>query len=266
MKVLITGTNGFIGGQLKKHFDNPYELNEDTLVTEQWLNENKPEAVFHVGACSNTMETDVNYIMNVNYESTRLIADWCYNNRIPLIYSSSAACYGTNNLHPSNLYGWSKYVGEHYVVGRGGIALRYFNVYGPGEEHKGPMASMAYQMVKAEKAKLFPGGPKRDFIYVDDVVLANLHALAHYEHLSGKRYDVGSGKAETFEYMAGCLEVTYTYLDRSAIPKGYQFYTCSDTKNWMPGWAPQYSLKTALKLCKTYWQKLLTNQESGQCL
>jgi nucleoside-diphosphate-sugar epimerase len=182
-----------------------------------------------------------------------------------MIYSSSAASYGTNGQYPSNLYGWSKYVAEQYVISNGGVALRYFNVYGPGEEHKGNMASMAYQMFKAGEVKLFPGEPQRDFIYVDDVVLANLHALAHYDVLSGKKYDVGLGEAHTFEYIANVLEIPYTYHDSSAIPEGYQFYTCSNPRNWMPGWAPEYSIKTTLQLCKTYWQKLLTNQDNGQC-
>lgn len=265
MKVLITGTNGFIGGNLKKYFDNPLELNEDTLVTTEWLDEHKPEAVFHVGACSNTLETDVNYIMLVNYESTKIIADWCHDNDVPLIYSSSAACCGNNGLHPSNLYGWSKYVGEQYVISKGGIALRYFNVYGPGEEHKGRMASMAYQMVKAGNTKLFTGEPKRDFIYVNDVVFANLHAIEFYRYLKGKKYDVGLGEAHSFEYIADTLEIPYTYHDPSAIPEGYQFYTCSNKDEWMPRWKPQYSLNEGLILCKTYWQKLLTNQDSGQC-
>jgi nucleoside-diphosphate-sugar epimerase len=266
MRVLITGTKGFIGGNLKKYFDSPLELNEDTPVTREWLDEHKPETVFHVGACSNTLETDVNYIMLTNYESTKIISDWCHDNNVPLIYSSSAACYGNNGVCPSNLYGWSKYVGEQYVLSRGGIALRYYNVYGPGEEHKGRMASMAFQMLKAGSTKLFPGEPKRDFIYVDDVILANLHALAHYDVLSGKKYDVGLGEAHSFEYIADTLGVPYTYHDESTIPEGYQFYTCSNPRYWMPGWAPQYSIKTTLQLCKTYWQKLLTNQESGQCL
>ena len=265
MKVLITGTNGFIGGQLKKYFDNPLELNEDSLVTHVWLDEHQPDAVFHVGACSDTLETDVNYIMTVNFESTKIITDWCKLNNKPLIYSSSAACYGTNGHCPSNLYGWSKYTAEQYVISNGGVALRYFNVYGPGEEHKGRMASMAYQMFKAGEAKLFPGEPQRDFIYVDDVAMANLHALAHHHTFSGKKYDVGLGEANTFEYIANVLDIPYTYHGASAIPEGYQFYTCSNPRHWMPGWAPQHSLKTALKLCKTYWQKLQANQENGQC-
>ena len=122
------------------------------------------DAVFHVGACSDTLETNVDYMMTRNYESTKIIMDWCVKNNKPMIYSSSAANYGTNNLYPSNLYGWSKYVGEGYVISNGGIALRYFNVYGPGEEDKGKMASVAYQMfiknTKGEKITLFPKNHK----------------------------------------------------------------------------------------------------------
>lgn len=265
MRVLITGTNGFIAGQLKKCFNNPLELNENFHVSLEWLDEKNPDVVFHVGACSNTLETNVNYIMKVNFESTKILTDWCKANKKPIIYSSSAASYGTNGLHPSNLYGWSKYVAEQYVISNGGVALRYFNVYGPGEEHKGRMASMAYQMFKAGDAKLFPGCPKRDFIYVEDVIEANLHAFVNYESFTGNKYDVGLGIAHTFEHVADVLGISYIYHDESAIPDGYQMQTCSNQTNWMPRWSPKYSLNEGLLLCKTYWQKLNTNQESGQC-
>lgn len=273
MRVLITGTNGFIGSNLKKHFDNPLEINEDYLLEPNWptifqntLNEYQPEAVFHVGACSNTLEQNVNYMMVLNFQFTKILTDWCKENNIPLIYSSSAASYGTNKMYPSNLYGWSKYTAEQYVISNGGVALRYFNVYGPGEEHKGRMASVAYQMMKAGSIKLFPGEPKRDFVYVDDVVFANLHAFKNYFSLLGKKYDVGLGEANSFEYIAEELNIPYTHHDESAIPEGYQFHTCSNPKDWMPGWVPQYSLKIGLKICKMYWQKLLASQEHGQCL
>lgn len=273
MTALVTGTKGFIGKRLKEALDVlVLEMNEDVFdysnwqeVVLTWLDKYKPDVVFHVGACSDTMEIDVNYIMTRNYEFTRILTDWCYSNTVPIIYSSSAANYGTSNLYPSNLYGWSKYVGEQYVLSRGGIALRYFNVYGPGEEHKGKMASMAYQMYKAGETKLFRGEPKRDFVYVDDVVSANIFAWDHYVTLSGNKYDVGFGKAHTFEYIAHNLDIPYTYHDDDAIPKGYQFYTCSNHFDWMPGWVPKYSLKKGLTLCKMYWQKQPTNQENGQC-
>ena len=76
MRVLITGTNGFIGSNLKKYFDNPFEMNEDVLVTKEWLDENNPDVVFHVGAGPNPYETEVNYIMKVNFESTQILTYW----------------------------------------------------------------------------------------------------------------------------------------------------------------------------------------------
>lgn len=142
-KVLITGTNGFIGSQLKNELENlghkVYELNEDYFDLDSWYSELYVsirridyDVIFHVGACSDTLEQNVNYMMIRNYESTKILTDYSKEKNIPIIYSSSAANYGTNNHYPSNLYGWSKYAGEGYVISNGGIALRYFNVYGPG--------------------------------------------------------------------------------------------------------------------------------------
>ena len=217
------------------------------------------DAVFHVGACSDTLETNVDYMMTRNYESTKIIMDWCIKNNKPMIYSSSAANYGTNNLYPSNLYGWSKYVGEGYVISNGGIALRYFNVYGPGEEDKGKMASVAYQMfiknVKGEKIVLFPKKPQRDFVYIKDIVSANIHALENYEELGGKYYEVGSGTARTFEDVLNNMGIEYDYTSEDVIPNGYQFYTCSDKNKWMSGWESTWSLESGIKDYCEYLKK-----------
>jgi ADP-L-glycero-D-manno-heptose 6-epimerase len=258
MNVLITGTNGFIGSRLKKHFDDPLEITENFLHEARWpyyleddLNECNPDAIFHVGACSNTLETDVNYIMNLNFEFTKILTDWSKINKKPLIYSSSAACYGTNGRFPSNLYGWSKYTAEQYVISNNGIALRYFNVYGPGEGRKRNMASVAYQSYAKHKlgsdCKLFPKNPTRDFVYVKDIVSANLFALENYDKLNRKAYDVGFGESRSFEDVMNIMEIPFTYHEESSIPEGYQFYTCSDKSKWMPGWKPKYNLEEGLK-------------------
>ena len=264
-KIIITGTKGFIGSNLKKELSNKYEIieiNEDVFNTVSWREEISKyfwldiSAVFHVGACSNTLETNVNYIMLVNYEFTKHLSDLCLTNNVPMIYSSSAANYGTNGEYPSNLYGWSKYVGEGYVVSNGGIGLRYFNVYGPGEENKGIMASVAYQMnMKKENHEgiyLFPKKPTRDFVYVKDIVSANIHAFKNYESLSSKWYEVGSGESRKFEDVLDILDIDYSYLEENQIPKGYQFYTCSQKTKWMKGWKPKYDLEKGLKEYSEY--------------
>jgi ADP-L-glycero-D-manno-heptose 6-epimerase len=260
-KILVTGSEGFIGSQLIKHlslFEYEIEtLNEDYFYTENWLitlnnflDKKDFDVIFHIGACSNTLETDVDYMMTRNYESTKVLMEHAKLKNIPFIYSSSAANYGINGNYPSNLYGWSKYIAEDYVLLNGGVALRYFNVYGPGEHNKGGMASVAYQMYiknkESEKIKLFPKKPKRDFVYVKDVVSANLYAWKHYGKLKGDYYDVGYGEAMPFEDVLDLMGIKYEYHDESIIPNGYQFYTCSDKNKWMYGWEPKWNLASGI--------------------
>lgn len=265
-RAIITGSFGFIGKNLyeeaKKYFDKVESIEETILSFEDWkqrihdiLETQNPDVIFHVGACSNTLETDVNYMMTRNYESTKVLTDWCVKNNKQIIYSSSAASYGVGD-YPSNLYGWSKYAAEDYVIGHGGVALRYFNVYGPGEEHKGVMASVAHQMsvkhLDNVPIKLFPGNPTRDFVYVKDIVSANLFAYDNFSNLQGKYYDVGFGESESFEYILKILGIPYEYTSSDIIPKGYQFYTCSNKDKWMSEWKPKYSLKEGLLEYKKY--------------
>jgi len=254
IKILVTGYKGFIGKNLLNKCSQAIGLDEDynKKQIETFLNTNNPEAVFHVGACSDTLNSDVNYMMEKNYLSTKWITDWCVKNNKKIIYSSSAATYGIDGKQPSNLYGWSKLLGEDYVVNKGGIALRYFNVYGPGEEHKGKMASVMYQNWGKDKVKLFPGKPKRDFVYVEDVVDANLYALEHYKYLKGTWYEVGSGESNEFEAIFDLLDIPCYYSEESEIPKGYQFYTISNKETWMPGWKSQYNLNRGVIEYKKY--------------
>jgi len=259
--ILITGTYGFIGSQLKQHFlslgYNVHEINEDIFTSEFWfdvlietLYKVQPDAIFHMGACSNTLEQNVNYMMVLNYEFTKILADYTSFTKTPLIYSSSAANYGINNRYPSNLYGWSKYIAEDYVRLKSGIGLRYFNVYGPGEHNKGRMASVAYQMYvknqNSEKINLFPNKPLRDFVYVKDIISANIYAWENYNSFKGNFYEVGSGKAKGFEDVLDLMDISYSHTDESLIPKGYQFYTCSDSSKWMPGWESQWNLEAGI--------------------
>ena len=259
-KAIITGTRGFIGSNLMKKLEVNYqiiEINEDIFDNPSWreelesiIRESEAHVCFHVGACSDTLEQNVNYMMSRNFESTKIISDVCFDLGLPLIYSSSAAVYGVDGKSPSNLYGWSKWQAECYVVGNGGIGLRYFNVYGPGEEKKERMASVAYQMwnkkLNGEEINLFPKKPSRDFVYVGDIVSANIFAWENYYDLLGKWYEVGSGESRTFEDVLDLLGIDFGYVSEDMIPKGYQFWTKSDSKNWMEGWIPDYNLERGL--------------------
>jgi ADP-L-glycero-D-manno-heptose 6-epimerase len=265
-KLLVTGYKGFIGLNLYNTLiDLGYTVIgiDDEYIVDDWkvnllgiLSSQKFDGIFHVGACSDTLEQDVNYMMVRNYETTKLISDFCLENKIPLIYSSSAANYGTNNLYPANLYGWSKYVAEQYVIKNNGIALRYFNVYGPNEHNKGKMSSLAYQSYikhkNHEDIKLFPNKPKRDFVYIKDIVSANIFAFDNFNKNQGHYYEVGSGTANTFESVLDFMGIPYTYTDKNLIPNGYQFFTQSDNTLWMKGWTPQFQLEQGIKNYKKY--------------
>jgi ADP-L-glycero-D-manno-heptose 6-epimerase len=182
-------------------------------------------AVLHQGACSDTMETDGRFMLRNNYRYSVTLLDHCQDNDIPFLYASSASVYGGGAVFseerahesPLNVYGYSKFLFDQYVrrvlpERTAQIAgFRYFNVYGPREQHKGRMASVAFhfyhQYRKDGCVRLFEGSggyaageQRRDFVFVDDVVKVNLDFLDHSER-SGI-FNLGSGNAETFNAVA----------------------------------------------------------------
>jgi len=259
MKLFITGTEGFIGGALKKALSH-HQLTEldDITSLKNWqslvrgiLENGNFDAVFHVGACSDTQNYYIDYIGPRNIEFTFLVADICEKQNIPLIYSSSASIYGNQGL-PETLYSWSKYIGEKYILKTNGIALRYFNVYGYNETKKGKMASFAYQAYTKAKLggniKIFPPSPEkpmRDFVYIKDVVEASIYALEHYNSLKGQYYDVGTGAPASYETLMDCMGLDYSYELPLAIPLNYQYYT--KASKFMPGWSAKWSLEDGIK-------------------
>jgi nucleoside-diphosphate-sugar epimerase len=118
------------------------------------------------------------------------------------------------------------------------------------------MASFLYQAyVKREKGEavgLFPGQPLRDFIYINDVISANLHARVNFAELKGRYYEVSTGVASSFEQMLEILNVTYFYVDSTLIPSGYQYYTRGDSSKWMTNWIPTYSLEKGVLEYREY--------------
>jgi ADP-L-glycero-D-manno-heptose 6-epimerase len=187
------------------------------------------EAVLHQGACSDTTMTDGHFVMDTNYRYSKQMLEWCQDEEIPLLYASSAAVYGDSKEFreerrcekPLNLYAYSKFLFDQFVRQMLGgrtaqvAGLRYFNVYGPNEEHKAlygtNMTSVAYQaflQFKAEgRVKLFVGSDgygdgeqRRDFIHVDDVVAVNMWLLERRD-VSGI-FNCGTGRAQTFNDVA----------------------------------------------------------------
>ena len=196
------------------------------------------DAVLHQGACSDTMETDGRYVMENNYAYSKALFDWCQDEEVPLIYASSAAVYGAGkefgevreNEDPLNVYAYSKYLFDQYVRRRAGdngpqvAGLRYFNVYGPNEAHKGRMASVAFhafnQFRSEGRVKLFvgsdgyeDGAQQRDFVHVDDAVAVNLWLLEN-RNISGI-FNCGTGRAQTFNDVAAAVINTVNDQDAS---------------------------------------------------
>ena len=252
--IVVTGSNGFIGSNLIKGLnkigykdiiavddhDNP-ELKEnivhceiqDYLEIDEFLlklqknkvDGKKLKAIFHQGACSNTMEWDAEYLYKNNFLYSKELLNLSRRSNTPLIYASSASVYGNGkvfeesleNENPINLYAYSKFKFDQLVRHelRGSdtqiVGLRYFNVYGPQEQHKGNMASVAYhlhsQLKENDEIKLFEGSDgygdgeqRRDFIYVDDIVKVNLWFMEN-TNISGI-FNLGTGKSQTFNDVA----------------------------------------------------------------
>jgi len=221
----------------------------------------KIDTVFHLGACSATTETNGDYLIANNYRYTQRLAEWSLANGARFVYASSAATYGDGaqgmddqsedlaRLRPLNLYGYSKHAFDLHAQRRGYlddiVGVKYFNVFGPNEWHKGEMRSLvckAYQqIVETGKIRLFKsyrpeyrdGEQERDFIYVKDAVDMTLH-LAESK-TAGGLYNVGSGVARTwvdlgraiFAALGRAPEIEFIEMPES-IRGQYQYHTCAD--------------------------------------
>ena len=236
-----------------------------------WLDGRRLDAVVHLGAISSTTATDADLLIENNYRLSLRLFDWCAAARTPFIYASSAATYGDgsagfsddwspgalNRLRPLNLYGWSKHMFDLAVVERVArgdrlppqwAGLKFFNVFGPNEYHKGEMMSLVAKRFDAAKAgetiRLFKshrsgvadGEQKRDFIYVDDAV-AVVRWLLETPSVSGI-YNVGTGRARSFRDLILALfaglgrEPAIEYVDMPAsIRDAYQYFTEAGTDN-----------------------------------
>jgi ADP-L-glycero-D-manno-heptose 6-epimerase len=236
-----------------------------------WLDGRKLEALIHLGAISSTTATDGDAIMENNFRLSLRLLDWCTTTRTPFIYASSAATYGNGQqgysddwsngalkrLKPMNLYGFSKQLFDLAVVARVArkdkmppqwAGLKFFNVFGPNEYHKGEMMSLVakrfdeakagqqIRLFKSHRAGIADGEQKRDFIYVDDAV-AVIRWLIETPAVSGI-FNVGTGVARSFRelmtamFAALRLEPAIQYIDMPAsIRDSYQYFTQAETEN-----------------------------------
>ena len=242
------------------------------------------QAIFHEGACSATTEWNGKYMMKNNYDYSKKLFHYCLENNIAFLYASSAATYGkhkvfvesSENELPINVYGYSKLLFDQYVrrflpqARSQVVGLRYFNVYGPREQHKGSMSSVAFhlnnQIKENKKVKLFAGcdgyndGEQvRDFVYVNDVVDVNLWFLDN-PGVSGI-FNCGTGRSEPFNAVAKSVLDWHKEGEIEYIPfpdhlKGhYQSYTQADISKLREAGYDQ-AFKTVAEGVKDYLDKL----------
>lgn len=289
--IVITGAAGFIGSCTVKHLNdrgiNNLLLVDDVKKTQKWKNllnkkcidfisrhdlfkwlEGKGEIVkafVHLGACSDTLESDGDYLMENNFRYSIRLAEYAMKHGHRFIYASSAATYGDGlmgfsdnhseleDLKPLNLYGFSKYYFDLWAKQQGIldkiVGLKYFNVFGPNENHKGRMASMVYKMLpivqnegkirlfkSSEPDRFADGDQCRDFIYVKDAVHMTCGFL---ENMIGGIFNIGTGETTTWNALAKAVfnavdkPVQIEYIDMpSDLSRQYQNYTCADMRKY----------------------------------
>lgn len=288
MRIVVTGAGGMIGSGVVRYLnDQGYKdliLVDDLKRGEKWKNlvgkafvdllskhqihdwlkgrENEVDAIVHLGACSDTVESDVDYLIENNFRFTIRLAEWALKHGKRFIYASSAATYGDGSLgfqddeaaletlQPMNPYAFSKHLVDLWMKRQGVlkqvVGLKYFNIFGPNEYHKGRMASMVMKMTRkveeegvihlyqSNDPKYPDGGQMRDFLYVKDAVRMTCALLepAHW-HVGGI-FNIGQGRPTTWNLLAQALFRSLQRREKIAyiempleLASQYQNYTCA---------------------------------------
>lgn len=288
--IILTGAGGFIGsvmlGYLNKHKITDVILFDDLAEPDQFknlinkkfrsiyphtvyekvnLNPKDIDCVIHLGANSNTIERDWLKIYKTNVQSTRIWNEFCNTNDIPFIFSSSAAVYG-NGQGPLNHYAFSKQISEQEITA---VILRFFNVYGPNEYHKGRMASTVLhwfeQLTQSSEFEIFEHSEqfRRDFIWVEDICKTILYFVNNYKP---GVYDLGTGKSTDFDTIADTVLKCYKSGNKKivAMPEDlerqYQKDTRADTTALRAVGIDVDSFLTPQQGIDLYWEYLRTDR------
>ncbi len=289
--IVVTGAAGFIGSGVVRYLNDKGRKNlllvDDIKESEKWKNlvgkefvdlisrhalfeylkgrESEIGAFIHLGACSNTLEKNGDYLLENNYRYSQRLAEYALKHGHRFIYASSAATYGDGSrgfsddhdllpqFHPLNLYGYSKHLFDLWLHREKALdrvaGLKYFNVFGPNEYHKGEMSSMIYKMAgkvqkegiihlykSTEPKKYADGEQVRDFIYVKDAVEMTCSFLD--DNACGI-FNIGKGEAVTWNELANALfkalgkKANIQYIETPLpLAKQYQNYTCADMKKY----------------------------------
>lgn len=293
--ILVTGAAGMIGSGVVRHLNDlghsDLILVDDLKEGEKWKNlvgkqfadvisrhrifhwlsgrQGEVDAILHLGACSDTVETNADYLLQNNFRFTIRLAQWALRHEKRFIYASSAATYGDGShgfsddesgleeLRPLNMYGFSKHLVDLWMkregVLREVVGLKYFNVFGPNEYHKERMASMVFKMTRKAKDEgtialyksndpdQFPDGDQcRDFIYIKDAVRITCAFLEEPFRSKGGIFNVGFGQTTTWNQLAGFLfhslgipkNIAYIEMPPE-LSRQYQNYTCADMRKFL---------------------------------
>ncbi len=235
----------------------------------------KVRAIVHNGACSNTLEDDGQYMLDNNFTYSKEVLRYAVESKVPLVYASTAAVYGLSKVsveseeheRPLNIYGFSKLVFDNYLrrllpsIRSTVVGLRYFNVYGPREAHKGRMASVVHhfsrQLRETGKIRMFegsggygPGEQRRDFVFVRDLARMNLHFAGLVGDVSSVRgiFNAGTGRSRSFNDVARALMQSIQPGEIEYIPfpadleNRYQHFTEADiTRLRRAGWEEEFT-------------------------